>query len=179
MLDAAGAKAIVLNFIDPVSVIEGLGLLNGRQRLGNTCRKSVVVMSDATTFFSSTTIPTTVFITHNAAGLGCPTPRSIHSREWSAVLPSLLYLLTSKDYTMLADVAELALMISAAIVSECDMAKSSKPDFLTEERLLACLMFLSKLRKSGVTNMFEIRLKLRHAVFPFLSAMAVSSSPPH
>ena len=46
--------------------------------------------------------------------------------------------------------------------------KSSKPDFLTEERLLACLMFLSKLRKSGVTNMFEIRLKLRHA-FPDLT----------
>ena len=48
------------------------------------------------------------------------------------------------------------------------MAKSSKPDFLTEERLLACLMFLSNLRKSGVTNMFEIRLKLRHA-FPDLT----------
>ena len=43
------------------------------------------------------------------------------------------------------------------------MAKSIKPDFLTEERLLACLMFLSQLRKNGVTNMFEIRLKLRHA----------------
>jgi hypothetical protein len=48
------------------------------------------------------------------------------------------------------------------------MTKSSKPDFLTEERLLACLMVLSNLRKSGVTNMFEIRLKLRHA-FPDLS----------
>ena len=49
-----------------------------------------------------------------------------------------------------------------------DMTKSTKPDFLTEERLLACLMFLSKLQKSGVTNMFEIRLKLRHA-FPDLT----------
>lgn len=48
------------------------------------------------------------------------------------------------------------------------MAKSSKPDFVTEERLLACLMFLSKLRKSGVANMFEIRLKLRHG-FPDLT----------
>jgi hypothetical protein len=48
------------------------------------------------------------------------------------------------------------------------MAKSSKPDFLREERLLACLMFLSKLRKSGVTNIFEIRLKLRQA-FPDLT----------
>jgi len=53
------------------------------------------------------------------------------------------------------------------------MAKSSKPDFLTEERLLACLMYLSNLRKSGVTNMFEIRLKLRHA-FPDLSTNQVS-----
>ena len=43
------------------------------------------------------------------------------------------------------------------------MAKSSKPDFLTDERLLACLMFLSRLRKSGVTNMFEFRLHFRHA----------------
>jgi hypothetical protein len=51
---------------------------------------------------------------------------------------------------------------------EDDMAKSTKPAFLTEERLLACLMFLSNLRKSGVTNMFEIRLKLRHA-FPNLT----------
>jgi hypothetical protein len=48
------------------------------------------------------------------------------------------------------------------------MAKSGKPDFLSEERLLACLMFLSTLRKSGVTNIFEIRLKLRHA-FPDLT----------
>jgi hypothetical protein len=53
------------------------------------------------------------------------------------------------------------------------MAKSSKPDFLKEERLLACLMFLSKLRKSGVTNMFEIRLKLRHA-FPDLTTTQAS-----
>ena len=53
------------------------------------------------------------------------------------------------------------------------MAKSSKPDFLTEERLLACLMVLSNLRKSGVTNMFEIRLKLRHA-FPDLSTAQVA-----
>jgi hypothetical protein len=43
------------------------------------------------------------------------------------------------------------------------MAKSSKPDFLTDERLLACLMFLSRLRKSGVANMFELRLKFQHA----------------
>jgi hypothetical protein len=48
------------------------------------------------------------------------------------------------------------------------MAKSSKPEFVTEERLLACLMFLSKLRKSGVTNIFEIRLKFRHS-FPDLT----------
>ena len=48
------------------------------------------------------------------------------------------------------------------------MAKSGKPDFLTDERLLMCMMFLSKLRKSGVTNMFDIRLKLRHA-FPELT----------
>jgi hypothetical protein len=53
------------------------------------------------------------------------------------------------------------------------MAKSSKPDFVTEERLLACLMFLSKLRKSGVTNMIEIRLKLRHA-FPDLTTNQAS-----
>ena len=46
--------------------------------------------------------------------------------------------------------------------------KSNKPDFLTEERLLGCLMFLSQIRKSGVTNMIEIRLKLRHA-FPDLT----------
>jgi hypothetical protein len=48
------------------------------------------------------------------------------------------------------------------------MVNTNKPDFLTEDRLLACLMFLSQLRKSGVTNMFEIRLKLRHA-FPDLT----------
>ena len=54
-----------------------------------------------------------------------------------------------------------------------DMTKSTKPDFLTDERLLACLMFLSKLRKSGVTNMFEIRLKLRHA-FPDLTTSQVA-----
>jgi hypothetical protein len=53
------------------------------------------------------------------------------------------------------------------------MTKSSKPDFVTEERLLACLMFLSKLRKSGVTNMFEIRLKFRHA-FPDLTTNQAS-----
>jgi hypothetical protein len=70
---------------------------------------------------------------------------------------------------MLATVAVLALVIKRCLLSaEDDMAKSSKPDFLTEERLLACLMFLSTLRKSGVTNMFEIRLKLRHA-FPDLT----------
>ena len=70
---------------------------------------------------------------------------------------------------MLATVAELALVIQRCpSLAEDDMAKSSKPDFLTEERLLACLMFLSKLRKSGVTNIFEIRLKLRHA-FPDLT----------
>jgi hypothetical protein len=48
------------------------------------------------------------------------------------------------------------------------MAKNTKPEFLTEERLLACLIFLSEQRKSGVTNMFEIRLKLRQA-FPDLT----------
>ena len=48
------------------------------------------------------------------------------------------------------------------------MHSSKTPDFLKEDRLLACLMFLSQLRKSGVTNMFEIRLKLRHA-FPDLT----------
>jgi len=48
------------------------------------------------------------------------------------------------------------------------MLKSSKPDFLTDERLLECLMFLSNLRKHSVTNMYEIRLKLRHA-FPDLT----------
>ena len=70
---------------------------------------------------------------------------------------------------MLATVAVLALVVKRCLLSaEDDMAKSSKPDFLTEERLLACLMFLSTLRKSGVTNMFEIRLKLRHA-FPDLT----------
>ena len=53
------------------------------------------------------------------------------------------------------------------------MTKNIKPDFLTEERLLACLMFLSKLRKSGVTNMFEIRLKLRHA-FPDLTPSQIA-----
>ena len=50
---------------------------------------------------------------------------------------------------------------------------NSKPDFLTEERLLACLMYLSKLRKSGVTNMFEIRLKFRQA-FPDLTTSQIS-----
>ena len=70
---------------------------------------------------------------------------------------------------MLATVAVLAFVIDACQYKRrIDMAKSIKPDFLTEERLLACLMFLSKLRKSGVTNMFEIRLKLRHA-FPDLT----------
>lgn len=53
------------------------------------------------------------------------------------------------------------------------MTKNIKPDFLTEERLLACLMFLSKLRKSGVTNMFEIRLKLRQA-FPDLTTSQIA-----
>lgn len=69
---------------------------------------------------------------------------------------------------MLAHVALLAFLIGLPDKAEDDMAKSSKPDFLTEERLLACLMFLSKARKSGVTNIFEIRLKLRHA-FPDLT----------
>jgi hypothetical protein len=48
------------------------------------------------------------------------------------------------------------------------MAKNTRPDFVTEERLLECLMYLSQLRKSGVTNMPEIRLKLRHG-FPDLT----------
>ena len=65
---------------------------------------------------------------------------------------------------MLATVAVLAFVRKrCAIRGEGDMATSSKPDFLTEERLLACLMFLSRLRKSGVTDMFEFRLKFRHA----------------
>ena len=53
------------------------------------------------------------------------------------------------------------------------MTKSNKPTFLTDERLLACLMFLSEMRKSGVTNMFEIRLKLRRA-FPDLTTSQVA-----
>ena len=48
------------------------------------------------------------------------------------------------------------------------MAESTKSGFLREPRLQDCLVFLDKLRKSGVTNMFEIRLKLRHA-FPDLT----------
>lgn len=66
---------------------------------------------------------------------------------------------------MLASVAVLAFITEALrkLRGEGDMATSSKPDFLTEERLLACLMFLSRLRKSGVTDMFEFRLKFRHA----------------
>ena len=65
---------------------------------------------------------------------------------------------------MLATVAVLALVTKRCTTyGEGDMAQSSKPDFLTEERLLACLMFLSRLRKSGVTDMFEFRLKFRHA----------------
>ena len=47
-------------------------------------------------------------------------------------------------------------------------AKSTKPDFLREARLQDCLVFLDKLRKSGVTNMFDIRLTLR-AAFPDLT----------
>ena len=69
---------------------------------------------------------------------------------------------------MLAHVALLASLLCLPDKVEDDMTKSSKPDFLTEERLLACLMFLSQLRKNGVTNIFEIRLKLRHA-FPELT----------
>ena len=66
---------------------------------------------------------------------------------------------------MLASVAVLAFITKALskLRGEGDMATSSKPDFLTAERLLACLMFLSRLRKSGVTDMFEFRLKFRHA----------------
>ena len=66
---------------------------------------------------------------------------------------------------MRASVAVLAFITKALrkLRGEGDMATSSKPDFLTEERLLACLMFLSRLRKSGVTDMFEFRLKFRHA----------------
>lgn len=80
-----------------------------------------------------------------------------------------LYLSAPKDYNVLASVAVLALIAHLLpMVSGNRMASSSKPDFLTEERLLACLMFLSKLRKSGVTNMFELRLKFRQA-FPDLT----------
>ena len=76
---------------------------------------------------------------------------------------------------MLAYVAVLTCEIGRRCLSlgKYDMAKNSKPDFLTDERLMACLMFLSKLRKSGVTNMFEIRLKLRHA-FPDLTTTQVA-----
>jgi hypothetical protein len=56
--------------------------------------------------------------------------------------------------------------------AEDGVAKSSKPDFITEERLLGCLMFLSRLRKSGVTNMFDIRLKLRQAFPDFTTNQA-------
>jgi hypothetical protein len=45
------------------------------------------------------------------------------------------------------------------------MDKSTKPDFLREARLQDCLDFLDKLRKSGVTNMFDVRQTLRQA-FP-------------
>jgi hypothetical protein len=48
------------------------------------------------------------------------------------------------------------------------MAHSSIPDFLSEARLQACLTFLDRLRKGGVTNMFDARLKLRDA-FPDLT----------
>jgi hypothetical protein len=52
--------------------------------------------------------------------------------------------------------------------AEVGMLESRKPDFLTDERLLECLMFLSILHKLGVTSIYEIRLKLRHA-FPDLT----------
>jgi hypothetical protein len=61
---------------------------------------------------------------------------------------------------------------NAVTKAEEGMAKSSKPDYLTEERLLGCLMFLNQLRKSGVTNMFDIRLKLRHAFPDFTTNQA-------
>jgi hypothetical protein len=48
------------------------------------------------------------------------------------------------------------------------MDKSTKPDFLREARLQDCLDFLDKLRKSGVTNMFDVRQTLRQA-FPDLT----------
>ena len=48
------------------------------------------------------------------------------------------------------------------------MDKSTKPDFLREARLQDCLAFLDKLRKSGVTNMFDVRQMLREA-FPDLT----------
>ena len=69
---------------------------------------------------------------------------------------------------MLALVALLAFMMMQAISSEDRMAKSAKPDFLREARLQDCLAFLDKLRKSGVTNMFDVRQTLR-AAFPDLT----------
>ena len=69
---------------------------------------------------------------------------------------------------MLALVALLAFVMMQAISSEDRMAKSAKPDFLREARLQDCLAFLDKLRKSGVTNMFDVRQTLRDA-FPDLT----------
>ena len=48
------------------------------------------------------------------------------------------------------------------------MDKNTKPDFLREARLQDCLAFLDKLRKSRVTNMFDVRQTLRQA-FPYLT----------
>ena len=48
------------------------------------------------------------------------------------------------------------------------MDESPKPDFLREARLQDCLDFLDRLRKSGVTNMFDVRQTLRQA-FPDLT----------
>ena len=81
---------------------------------------------------------------------------------------SSLYLLTSKDYNVLASVAVLSLVMNASRISGGRMDKSTKPDFLREARLQDCLDFLDKLRKSGVTNMFDVRQTLRQA-FPDLT----------
>ena len=48
------------------------------------------------------------------------------------------------------------------------MAESTKSGFLREPRLQDCLVFLDKLRKSGVRNMFDVRQTLR-AAFPDLT----------
>jgi hypothetical protein len=81
---------------------------------------------------------------------------------------SSLYLPTSKDYNVLASVALLSFLMMQAIQAGVEWIRAPSLTFSGRRGSKTVWDFLDKLRKSGVTNMFDVRQTLRQA-FPDLT----------